>query len=138
MKESVIGCLSHAFETDSWTFPFIFYLIYSWETCTLWIRISRMFTSPAWGKVFIINLFFNSHFRRLLPNPQLSLLLQPKTARHPVFQTVQEDQDLKETIDLFSFDVFFQFRPRDVLQGICLLSFHKLRIHMLKLKGECG
>ena len=28
------------------------------------------------------------------------------------------------SIDLFSF-LFSQFRPRDVLQGICLLSFHK-------------
>ena len=32
---------------------------------------------------------------------------------------------------LSSYALFSQFRPRDVLQGICLLFLHKLCIHML-------
>ena len=32
---------------------------------------------------------------------------------------------------LSSYTLFSQFRPRDVLQGICLLFLHKLCIHML-------
>lgn len=39
--------------------------------------------------------------------------------------------ELNELPDLFSLNVLFsQFKPRDVLKGICILSFCKLCMHM--------
>ena len=46
---------------------------------------------------------------------------------------------LEVSIELFSFYALFsQFRPRDALQGICLLSFHKICIYMRVEIVLCG
>ena len=46
---------------------------------------------------------------------------------------------LEVSIELFSFyTLFSQFRPCDALQGICLLSFHKICIYMRLEIVLCG
>lgn len=50
-----------------------------------------------------------------------------KAALRSLFRTLNE---LNELPDLFGLYVLFsQFKPRDVLKGICILSFRKLYVH---------
>ena len=46
-------------------------------------------------------------------------------------RTALSERPVRGTIDIFSLYVLFShFRPRDVLMGIFLLSFHKLCVHL--------
>ena len=95
-------------------------------------------------EVNCLYLLFNSHFKRAVrkkPAPQLSTSLCYYNQRQLDTQFSKPFKRIEAWTKQLTFlaSMFFsQFRPRDVLQGIYLLSFHKLRIYMLKLKGQGG
>ena len=59
-----------------------------------------------------------------------------EAALRSLFRTLNE---LNELPDLFGLYVLFsQFKPRDVLKGICILSFRKLYMHRTFERNSSG
>ena len=87
-------------------------------------------------EVNCLYLLFNSHFKRAVrkkPAPQLSTCLCYYSQRQLETQFSKPFKRIEAWTKQLTFlaSMFFsQFRPRDVLQGIYLLSFHKLRIQL--------